>query len=121
MIIAIPVNDQSAGDTVCISFGRAPCFLLYDTESGDKSMVSNNAAASQGGAGIKAAQAVVDSRAEVLLTPRCGDNAAGIFKAAGIKIYKTLNNSTKDNINAFTAGKLSLLDDYNSGDDAQGG
>lgn len=121
MIIAIPIDDQTPENTVCISFGRAPGFLIYDTESGKQSIVNNSAAASQGGAGIKAAQAVVDSKAEAVLTPRCGENAAEVIKAAGIKIYKTINNSIKDNIKAFNAGELSLLEDISPGKHGQGG
>ena len=53
--------------------------------------IENSAANSEGGAGIKAAQNVVDSKAEILITPRCGQNAADVLQAADIKIYKTKN------------------------------
>ena len=33
MKVAMPVNGQSMQDEVCESFGRAPFFLFYDTES----------------------------------------------------------------------------------------
>ena len=58
MKIAIPVNGDQV--TVCPSFGRAPYFWVSDTESGDKSVLENPAAHSEGGAGIRAAQAVLD-------------------------------------------------------------
>jgi predicted Fe-Mo cluster-binding NifX family protein len=120
MIIAIPIDDQSPENTVCVSFGRAPYFLIYDTESEGKSIIHNSAASSQGGAGIKAAQAVVDSHAEVLLTPRCGENAAEVIKAAGIKMYKTTSDSIKDSISAFNEGKLSPLEDIHPGFQGRG-
>ena len=71
MKIAIPVDEKSMGTNVCVSFGRTPYFLIYDTESKESSFINNSAASSSGGAGIKAAQTVVDSKADVLLTPRC--------------------------------------------------
>lgn len=33
MRIAIPVDNKSIESSVCISFGRAPFFLLFDTAS----------------------------------------------------------------------------------------
>ena len=89
MKIAIPVDEKTMETTVCPSFGRSPFFLIYDTESKNAAFVDNSAAASQGGAGIKAAQAIVDNQVSALLTPRCGENAAQVIQAANIKIYKT--------------------------------
>ena len=90
MKIAIPVDDKSMEASVCQSFGRTPYFLVYDTESKDSVYLDNSAAASQGGAGIKAAQTIVDNNVSVLISPRCGENAAEVIKAANISMYKTL-------------------------------
>jgi predicted Fe-Mo cluster-binding NifX family protein len=115
MKIAIPADNKSLGTSVCQSFGRAPYFLLYDTESKETVLLENEAAASQGGAGIKAAQAVVDCKAQAVLTVRCGKNAADVIKAANIKIYKTIDDSAQKNIDAFCEGKLALLEDFHAG------
>ena len=69
----------------------------------------------------KAAQTVIDSQVGALLTPRCGENAAEVFNAANVKIYKTINDSIKDNIAAFEDGKLSLLDEIHAGLHGHGG
>ncbi|NLK22208.1 MAG: dinitrogenase iron-molybdenum cofactor biosynthesis protein [Epulopiscium sp.] len=121
MKIAIPVDEKNMNTKVCISFGRAPYFLFYDTETKEGLFHDNSAAASTGGAGIKAAQMIVDNKADILLTPRCGQNAANVLKAADIKIYKTNNISVKDNIDAFTNGKLSLLEEIHAGFHGRGG
>lgn len=115
MKIAIPVDEKSAQTGVCISFGRTPFFLFYDTETKQSEFFDNSAAASQGGAGIKAAQSLADNRADVLLTPRCGENAANVLKAADIKIYKTAGGSAMENIQAFMDGKLSVLEEIHAG------
>ncbi len=115
MKIAMPVDDKNIETTVCISFGRTPYFLVYDTETKESAFIDNSAAASQGGAGIKAAQAIVDSKVSALLTPRCGENAAEVIKTADIKMYKTIDGSAMDNINAFVEGKLSLLQEIHPG------
>ncbi|XCH79143.1 MAG: NifB/NifX family molybdenum-iron cluster-binding protein [Candidatus Dehalobacter alkaniphilus] len=121
MKIAIPVDDNSMDTSVCISFGRAPYFLLYDTETEENNFLDNSAAASQGGAGIKVAQNIVDSGAEAIITPRCGENAAEVLKAAEIALYKNTNNSIRDNIEALKEGKLNLLDDIHPGFHQHGG
>lgn len=121
MKIAIPVDDNNMETTVCMSFGRTPYFLIYETETKDSVFLDNSAAASQGGAGIKAAQMIVDNKVSALLTPRCGENAAEVIKAANIKMYKTMGDSIKDNINAFNEGKLSLLDEIHAGFHNHGG
>lgn len=121
MKIAIPVDNKSMEKNVCQSFGRTPYFLIYDTESEESVYLDNSAAASQGGAGIKAAQTIVDNKVSALLTPRCGENAAEVIKAANIKIYKTIDASVKDHINAFIDGKLSLLDEIHPGFHNHGG
>lgn len=121
MKIAIPVDEKTINSTVCASFGRAPFFLVYDTVSEESVFIDNIAAASTGGAGIKAAQTIVDNKADVLLAPRCGQNAADVIKSANIKIYKTISGSVKENIDAFLTGKLSLLDEIHAGFHGRGG
>lgn len=121
MKIAMPINDESIESGVCISFGRAPFFLIYDTESKDSLFLKNAAASSPGGAGILAAQYIVDNKADVLITPRCGENAVGVFNAAATKIYKTNNDSIEDNIKAFNENELELLVEIHSGFHNHGG
>lgn len=121
MKIAIPVDEKSLDSNVCVSFGRTPYFLIYDVDTKESVFLDNSAAASTGGAGIKAAQTIVDNKANVLLTPRCGENAAEVLKFADIEIFKTTSASVKDNIDAFIDGKLSLLDEIHAGFHGHGG
>jgi predicted Fe-Mo cluster-binding NifX family protein len=121
MKIAIPVEDKSTASKVCISFGRTPYFLIYDTDTKESVFLDNSAAASQGGAGIKAAQAITDEGVVSLITPRCGENAAAVLKPANIQLYKTMNDSIQDNIEAFINGKLALLDEIHAGFHNHGG
>ncbi len=121
MKIAIPVNGRDIDSGVCMSFGRAPFFLIYDTTDSTEDYIVNKAAESQGGAGIKAAQDVADSGSEILLAPRCGENAAQVLKASGLKIYKTEGDSIRSNIDKFTEGKLSVLGEVHPGFHGHGG
>lgn len=113
MKIAIPVDDDRK--SVCVSFGRAPFFLVHDTETNETEVSANAAAEAQGGAGLKAAQIVVDLGADALITVRCGENAAQVLQAAEMKIYKAQGTDAMENIAALNEGKLSLLDHFHAG------
>ena len=112
MKIAIPVEDNQT--EICPSFGRTSMFLIYDTETKEKKYLDNSGIAMQGGAGIKAAQVIVDEKAEVLLAPRCGENAA-------IKLYQSEGLSVDDNLQAFQQGALQELTDIHPGFHGHGG
>ncbi|HHU07570.1 MAG TPA: dinitrogenase iron-molybdenum cofactor biosynthesis protein [Clostridiaceae bacterium] len=119
MKIAMPVNGINETNLADIntnkSFGRAPYFLIYDIESQEATFLQNSAADNPSGAGIKAAQIIVDQRITALLTPRCGENAANILHTAGITLYQTIDASAEENINAFILGNLLLLEDIHPG------
>ncbi len=121
MKIIIPVESKTSDTPVCPSFGRTPFFMLFDTETQKYDFIDNAAANSQGGAGIKAAQTLVDSGAKVLITYRCGQNAADVLKAGGIQIYKAEPCSANDNIQKYKEGKLSVLTDIHPGFHNHGG
>lgn len=115
MKIGIPCDTKNQSDPVCISFGRAPYFLIYDTETKAADFVENAAANAQGGAGIKAAQALADLGAQAIAAFQCGENAAEVLKAAGIAMYKAEKTSVAENLVAMEAGKLTSLADIHPG------
>ncbi len=121
MRIAIPASEKNMEEEVCPSFGRAPYYLIYDTEKKEGTFLENTASTSQGGAGIKAAQIIVDNKVDALITPRCGQNAAEVIKGAGIKIYKSKTASISNNIKAFLESELLALDDFHAGFHGHGG
>jgi len=115
MIIAIPTDHNHLDTTVCISFGRAPYFLIYNSSVDSYDFIENPARQSQGGAGVKAAQTLVDAHATVLITPRCGENAAEIFNAADVKIYRASGQSVAENITSFKNDQLKILEEIHAG------
>jgi len=115
MKIMIPVDEKKNGTGVCPSFGRAPYYMLFDASTREITYLDNPAASAPGGAGIKAAQFVADQKADVLLTPRCGENAGEVLKAAGVLLYKTAAGSAEENIVAYEAGTLSPITQFHEG------
>ena len=115
MKIAIPVDEQNLDSGVCPSFGRAPYFLFYNTDTKESYYLDNSAVASQGGAGIRAAQVIADHGVKALLTPRCGASAAAVLRSSVVLIYKSIPGTVQQNIDAFIAEKLILLSDFHPG------
>lgn len=113
MKVIIPVDEDRK--TVCQSFARAPYFMIYNTDFKKAITLENTAAQAEGGAGLKAAQLVVDSGAAALITVRCGENAAEVFKAAEIKIYKADGADALENAKAFEENKLEELTHFHAG------
>ena len=113
MKIMIPVDDDRR--SVCVSFARAPYWLVHDSETAVTEAVENPAAAAEGGAGPKAAQFVLDCEADAVITVRCGENAAKVLLAGEVAIYKSRGSDAMDNIRALQEGKLEVLEHFHAG------
>lgn len=106
---------------ICPSFGCAPYFLLYDTDTNESKWIANSAEESSGGAGISAAQLLADSGADALITPRCGENAEKVLSDAKIKAYRSIEGTAQGNLDTLEAGKLSPLSEFHAGFHGHGG
>ncbi|NLI55007.1 MAG: dinitrogenase iron-molybdenum cofactor biosynthesis protein [Clostridiales bacterium] len=115
MKIAIPVNEQSMESEVCPSFGRAPYFLFYNSVTKEAYYLDNAAVASQGGAGIRAAQVIADHGVKSLITPRCGENASEVLGKAEVFVYRSIPGTARQNIDAHLNNELPLLSDFHPG------
>jgi len=109
MKLMIPAEKNSMDEEMSLSFGRASGFILYDTDAGTDSFIENPGKDNQGGAGIKAAQAVIDSGAEVLLSPHCGTNAADVLKKTDIRVFSSRPGTVRGNVELFLREELSRL------------
>ncbi len=121
MKIALPVDQKTMDSPISPSFGRAPYFLVVDTEGGDFEAVANEAAMAPGGAGIKAAQKIADLGAEVLITYRCGQNAHDVLSAAKIKLMRAVAGTAGEVVALFQEGKLEELTQIHPGFHGRGG
>lgn len=88
-------------------FGRAPGFLVYDLDTKDFTIIDNqqNLQAAQG-AGIQAAQHVVNSGASALITGHCGPKAFRVLSAAQVAIYNCEADTVAEAIEQFQSGQL---------------
>ena len=88
MKLCITCTGKHLQDRVDSRFGRAPYFLLIETESLNYEAIENPAGDTGQGAGIRAAQVMVDRGVNALLTGVVGPNAGEALQAAGIKVYE---------------------------------
>lgn len=121
MKVAIPVEIKSQTGNVCPSFGRAPFYLVFNSEDGSINYIENTAAAASGGAGIKAAQLLADASIDAVATPRCGTNAAEVLEGANVKIYRTSGDDLKENMDKISENGLEILNNFHAGFHGHGG
>jgi predicted Fe-Mo cluster-binding NifX family protein len=109
MNVAITAQGTELTAPVETRFGRAPYFLLVDTETGHFTVHDNvqNVNAPQG-AGIQAAQAIAKLGAQALLTGNVGPKAFATLQAAGIPVYVGMTGTVAQAVEAFGAGRLQL-------------
>ncbi|MFP4392558.1 MAG: NifB/NifX family molybdenum-iron cluster-binding protein [Desulfohalobiaceae bacterium] len=91
-------------------FGRASGFILFDTEKGDFTYLSNsqNMLAARG-AGAKTAQDLAQSGVQAVITGKMGPKAADYLQGKGIKIFLSNQSTVQEAIQAFQAGSLEQL------------
>ena len=87
-------------------FGRCQYLLIVDSESLDFGALENLAVLAPGGAGIQAAQAVVDRGVGAVITGNCGPNAYQVLSAAGIDVLLGASGSVRQAIEAYRKGEL---------------
>lgn len=88
-------------------FGRAPWFVLYDTEMKAARTIDNRQSLNTSqGAGIPAAETIARQRAGCLITGHCGPKAFRTLSAAGIRVCIGAAGTVAEAIAAFERGSL---------------
>jgi len=87
-------------------FGRCAAFVFVETETMAYEAVENPALASPSGAGIQAAQLVVERGARAVITGNVGPNAFAVFESAGVSVYPFTGGTVRQAVEAFKAGRL---------------
>jgi len=86
--------------------GRCASYVFVDTESMQWEALENPARSASGGAGIQAAQFIIERGAQAVVTGQVGPNAMDVFQAAGVPVYLFSGGTVGEAVAAFRAGKL---------------
>ena len=84
MKICVTASEPRLEANVDPRFGRCAYFAFVDTESAAVDWVKNVAVEQAHGAGVSAAQCVVDAGATAVYSGKVGPNAAVVFEKASI-------------------------------------
>ena len=106
MKLCVSATGTDLEATVDSRFGRCQYFLFVDSETMDFESVGNPAFTAGGGAGIQAAQLVVNKGAVIVLTGYVGPNAFQALQAAGIKIVTGISGTVKEAVEKFKKGEV---------------
>lgn len=87
-------------------FGRCPTYVFIDTDTMQFGWVENTSIGAQSGAGIQAAQFVIECGAEAVVTGNIGPNAYGIFRASSVPVYLFDGGTVREAVEAYVAGRL---------------
>ncbi len=107
MKIAVTAQGPDMDSPVDPRFGRARYFLLIDTETGQFTAHDNaqNLNAMQG-AGIQAAQKVVQLGAEAVLTGHVGPKAFATLQAGKVAVYPGATGTVRESLEWMQSGRL---------------
>lgn len=86
MKLIISAQNSSLESHIDSRFGRSPWLILFNTETNQWEAFQNPGASQSGGAGVAAAQFVVDQKADVVISGDFGPHAARAFQAAKIEM-----------------------------------
>lgn len=115
MKIAISALGSDLVAQVDPRFGRCRHFIIIDPDTMQFEIVENTGALASGGAGISAAQVIIDRGVEAVLTGSCGPNAYQVLEAAGVKVFTGTTGTIQDAIESYKAGGLAASTQPNVG------
>jgi predicted Fe-Mo cluster-binding NifX family protein len=102
MKIAITSTGTELDSAVEPRFDRCPYFALVDTESGTFEAKANLFRDAAGGAGIQAAQWVVDQGVSALLTGHCGPKSVAVLDDADIRVVEDVAGTVREAVVRYT-------------------
>ena len=106
MKICVTATGRDLHAQVDPRFGRCQYFVFVDSDTMAFEAMPNDAIAAPGGAGIQAAQAVVNKGVDVLISGNIGPNAFQVLFAAGVKVATGAYGTVKEAVEMYKSGKL---------------
>ncbi len=110
MQIAISLQENNGIESAISNiFGRCPYFIFIDPQTKEFTIEENPAKNASGGAGIQAAQMVVDQGSKVLISGNLGPKAHAVLLSANIPVYQCQNSSARQALEDYLQEKLPPL------------
>ena len=105
MKVVISATGKDIESNIDARFGRAPFFLIVDTNTNEEKVMANTSRERESGVGVTVGNIVAREGVDAVITSDIGPLAFETFEQCGIKIYQA-NGKIKDAIQQFVKGKL---------------
>jgi predicted Fe-Mo cluster-binding NifX family protein len=106
MKVVVTANGAGLDAAASPVFGRCSTYVFVDTDTMQCESVENPAVGASGGAGVQAAQFILERRAQAVVTGNVGPNAFGVFQASGVEVYLFGGGTVREAVEAYAAGQL---------------
>jgi len=106
MKVCFSADGNNLSSTVDWRFGRCPWFVIVDEKGEIVEAAKNPAANAFRGAGVSAAQTVVEKGAKAVVSGNIGPNAFLILNQQGIKVYQGGGMTVKEAWEKYQKGEL---------------
>ena len=106
MKIAITSTGDNLDSQMDPRFGRCQFFVIVDPDTMDFEAMQNESAMASGGAGIQAAQTIVNVGINTLITGNVGPNAFEVLSAAGIETMTGASGTVRQALELYKSGSL---------------
>lgn len=105
MKIAISASGKETNSKLDPRFGRCAFFAIYDSETKEWNYLPNPGIMEGSGAGVRAAQFLLEQKVDVLLTGNLGPNASSILTSAGLKVFAVPEVTLEEAIKQYEGGE----------------
>jgi len=106
MKIAITSSGDNLDSQMDPRFGRCQYFMIVDPDTMDFEAMPNESAMASGGAGIQAAQTIVNVGINGVITGNVGPNAFDVLSAAGIETMTGASGTVRHALELYKSGSL---------------
>ncbi len=109
MRIVVPAEGTDLDAQTSAVFGRCQAYVFVDTDTMAFEVLKNPAADAPSGAGVRAAQLVVEHGARAVLSGEVGPKAADVLAAARVPVYRLRGPVTvRQAVDALLSGRLQV-------------
>jgi predicted Fe-Mo cluster-binding NifX family protein len=104
--VAVTADGVDLDAPISPVFGRCPTYIFVDTRTMQFEAVQNPALSAAGGAGIQAAQFVIERGAQAVVTGNVGPNAFGVFQSVDLPVFLLGSANVRNAVEAYKQGLL---------------
>lgn len=106
MKIAITSTGDNLDSQMDPRFGRCQYFVIVDPDTMDFEAMPNESAMASGGAGIQAAQTIINVGINAVITGNVGPNAFEVLSASGIETMTGASGTVRQALELYKSGSL---------------